>query len=159
MPPLPKPASRRQRRNRQAGLVVAERAEIPRPPRGMLKATRDRWAAYWNSDVSRVAQAAHLPLIERLFIRYDERDRVYRQMRKVGRLVKGSQGQPVRNPLLKYIDECDKQILMLEDRLGLSPRAMLQLGNTFADAVKSLDEVNRALETDDDEDPRLKAVR
>lgn len=127
-------------------------------PKRLLAATRERWVTYWESDVARVAQPVHLPIIERLFIRYDERERAYRLVRREGRLCLGSQGQPVQHPMLKYIDDCDKEIRQIEDRLGLSPRAMLQMGTTFADLTKAFDDRNRSLEADDDEDPRLQAL-
>jgi P27 family predicted phage terminase small subunit len=153
--PQPKSAAKRQRRNRQPALAVVSVPEKPKPPKRLLKATRDRWATYWESDVAKVAQAAHLPIIERLFTYYDERERAYRLVRKEGRLCVGSQGQDVQHPMLKYMLDCDKEIKTLEDRLGLSPRGMLQMGTTFADMMKSFEDRNRALEADDDEDPRL----
>lgn len=156
--PQPKPAAKRQRRNRQPALAVVPEREIPKAPKRMLGVTRDRWVTYWESDVAKVSQPAHLPIIERLFIRYDERERAYRLVRKEGRLTIGSQGQPVQHPMLKYIDDCDKEIRQLEDRLGLSPRAMLQMGTTFQDMLKSFEDRNRSLEADDDEDPRLQAL-
>lgn len=154
--PQPKPAGKRQRRNHQPELSVVSVHEVPKPPKRLLKVTRERWVVYWESDIAKVAQPAHIPIIERLFIRYDERERAYRLVRKHGRLCKGSQGQDVQHPMLKYIDDCDKAILALEDRLGLSPRGMLQLGTTFADVLRSFEDRNRSLETDDDDkDPRL----
>lgn len=153
--PQPKPAAKRQRRNRKPELSVVPASENPKPPKRLLKTTRDRWVTYWESDLAKVAQPAHLPIIERLFIRYDERERAYRLVRTEGRLCRGSQGQPVQHPMLKYIDDCDKEIRALEDRLGLSPQAMLRMGTTFSDMMKSFDDRNRAFEVDEDEDPRL----
>lgn len=102
-----------------------------------------------------------MPVITRLFTRYDERERAYRAVRKQGRVTTGSQGQVVAHPLLKYIDACDAEIRQLEDRLGLSPRGMAQLGANFAAAQKTLDDLNKSLDDTDvdgnghDDDPRL----
>lgn len=136
-------------------------------PAGLLKVTSARWDVYWNSELARATREAHIPIVERLFFRYDERERAYRTVRKQGRVTKGSQGQIVVHPLLKYIDACDAEIRQLEDRLGLSPRGMAQLGSNFAAVKKSLDDVNSSLEKDDDatdddsdgEDPRLQIAR
>lgn len=123
---------------------------------------RDRWLAYWQSELAQAARAVHVPIVERLFLRYDERERAYRTMRKQGRVTKGSQGQLVAHPLLKYIDACDAEIRQLEDRLGLSPRSMAALGSGFAKAQKSLDDLNSDMENDtqddSDTDPRLAVV-
>lgn len=85
-----------------------------------------------------------------------------RTVRRAGRVTKGSQGQLVLHPLLKYIDQCEAAIRQDEDRLGLNPRAMAQLGASFASAQKSLDELNSDMETDDqddgDGDPRVAIV-
>lgn len=113
--------------------------------------------------MAQATREAHIPIVERLFQRYDERERAYRTVRKQGRVATGSQGQVVAHPLLKYIDSCDAEIRQLEDRLGLSPRGMAQLGNHFAQAQRSLDDLNSTLETDipddDDSDPRIQAAR
>ena len=156
--PIAKADERRQRRNLRAPLVVSGTVDMPAPPSGLLKQTKERWATYWASDLAKAARESHLPMIERLFIRYDERDRAYRTVRKDGRVVEGSTHQLVAHPLLKYIDACDKEIRALEDRLGLSPKGMVSLGAAMIGAQKSLDDVNRSLEADDvdeEADPRI----
>ncbi len=158
--PVQKPHSRR--RNRPPGIALARSSgqEPPACPKGLLKVTRDSWAAYWQSDVAQVAQPVHLPIIRRLFLRYDGRERAHREVRRTGMLTTGSTGQDVQNPLLSYIDACDRAIQGMEDRLGLSPGAMLRMGNAFSGIRKSLDERNAAILIDEDEeDPRLKAIR
>jgi hypothetical protein len=74
-------------------------------------------------------------------------------------MVKGSTGQPVQNPLLKYLESCNKEIRALEGLFGLTPGAMQRMGGTVGFG-KSLDDMNRELEEDADKDPRrLKAVK
>ena len=71
--------------------------------------------------------------------------------------MKGSQGQPVLNPALRAVTAFDTSILALEDRLGLTPRARLQLGIQLNEAVRSLAELNRTLQEEEDgtdADPR-----
>ena len=55
-------------------------------------------------------------------------------------LVAGSQGQPVANPLSRVVLGYDSEIRQLEDRLGLSPRARLNLGVTFGQAHRSMED-------------------
>lgn len=161
--PISKPDHLRQRRNKRSPLVLRGERKIPDAPEGLLKIWERRWYSYWHSELAQAARESHLPMIERLFFRYDERERAYRTVRKKGRLVFGSQGQLVQNPLLKYIDACDNEIRQLEDRLGLSPKSMAALGSAFAGAQKSLDELNGSAEDDDtsdddNADPRISVV-
>lgn len=161
--PIPKAIDRRQRRNKGA-LALHAIGDMPAPPDRLLKETRDQWEAYWNSDLAHAVKDPQRNGVGRLFKLYDERERSYRQVRQKGRLVKGSQGQLVASPLLRYIAQCDAEIRQIEDRLGLNPRAWAQLGTAFASAQKNLDDLNTSLEHDDSEDdgndadPRLVKV-
>lgn len=149
--PLSKPDDRRQRRNKRPPLVLdGARTKAPSAPGYYLDITRKRWGAYWVSEFAQVVRVSQMPMIYRLFDRYDERERAMRVVRKQGRVVDGSQGQLVQHPLLKYIDSCDAAIVVLEDRLGLSPRGAAALGIGLAKAKKSLDEINAAMRADDD---------
>lgn len=158
-----KPTDRRQRRNHSPSLEIhtgsdlpVVQSEVPPYPTSLLKVTKLLWDTYWRSGVSDVAGEVDLPIVERLHRRYDERERACRAIRKkdVGRLTKGSQGQLILHPLLKYIDNCEAEIRQLEDRLGLSPNARLKMGATLAGAKRTLDEVNNSLTDADQEDPR-----
>jgi hypothetical protein len=97
------------------------------------------------------------PALLRLFTLLDERERCARAASKQ-RLIKGSQGQPVLNPLLKQVAALDTEIRQLEDRFGLTPLARLRLGVTFGEAHRSLADLNRALVEEvadvDEDDPR-----
>lgn len=158
---LPKVVHRRQGHHATSALRLVSPAESAHPEaapaseRSWLAITRRRWVQYWASPLARLAErATDLPAIERLFGLYDERERAYRAFRR-RRLVTGSQGQPVVNPLWKQVPVMDAEIRQLEDRLGLTPRARLQLGVTFGAAARSLEDLNQDLAIDDDRDPRL----
>lgn len=126
---------------------------MPPAPRGLLKLTRQLWSDYWRSALALVVQlGTDMPAVRRLFTLYDERERAYRAYRKE-RLVLGSEGQRVLNPLGRQMCRFDAEIRQLEDRLGLTPRSRLQLGIVYGEAKGSLDEINRSLEIDD-QDPR-----
>lgn len=167
--PLPKPAERRQRRNKPKALGVipggAAGGLAPAVPDGLLDATREEWDRFWGSELAQLVERdTDLPALERLFGLYDEHRRALREARKE-RLVVGSMGQMVLNPLLKYAEALAKEIRAMEDRFGLTPKARLALGIAFGDAARSLSDLNRMLEDDGDgdedgtaEDPRLRAV-
>lgn len=160
--PPPKPPGRRQRSSTRAlGVVEAPPVpEIPAPPRGLLKVTREAWAAFWASPVAgAVDPVSDLAAVVRLFELRDERERCWRAVRSE-RLVVGSRGQPALNPLCRRVSTLDREITALEDRFGLSPLARLKLGVQFNEAARSLEELNRLLaRVDDDEpDPRIVEV-
>lgn len=170
MPPTPKPAERRQRRNKTGvgHILPAAPAELPACPKGsngkpMLKATRDAWVAFWDSDVARLVDTrSDLPSLHRLFRLYDERQKIDNHVARHGRLTTGSTGQTTLDPLYKEQSSVDARITALEDRFGLTPLARLKLGVTFGQAAESLDRMNQDFGQDpddaDDDDPRLRAI-
>lgn len=148
--------------------VVARRTlpEVPKCPAKLagkepLSSTVGAWDRLWQSDVVSVVDLkSDMESVVRWASLLDERERVFRVFRGQ-RIVEGSSGQPALNPLWAVVRACDAELRALEDRIGLSPKARLMLGITYAEAGKSLDELNRLMEVDDDEpiaDPRLQAV-
>jgi P27 family predicted phage terminase small subunit len=83
--------------------------------------------------------------LEMLLRMRDERDTEFR-MGKRQRIVMGSQGQPVINPMLNHAVVLQKEIRALEDRLGLNPAARLRLGILLGDATRSIADVNEEFE-------------
>lgn len=147
--PAPKPANERQRRNhRDIGEIVPiESARlIPNHPPGLLAITKAAWESFWTTPLAQIITDADLPALHRLFDLYDELDRIWRAAKK-HRIVTGSQGQDVLNPLYKQSDSLRNEIRQLEDRFGLTPMARLKLGVKFGEAKRSL-----ADEVDDDDD-------
>jgi P27 family predicted phage terminase small subunit len=138
---------------------------VPVCPREFLVQTRRVWEAFWGSELAQAVDAAtDAHALRRLFSLFDERERAYRAFREK-RLVRGSQGQLVLNPLWRHAAVMDSEIRQLEDRFGLTPRARLALGITLGEAQKSLEDMNRRLNEDQDEDgqspadPRLAIAR
>jgi hypothetical protein len=160
--PLPKPSERRQRRNASSAsnLVVLERVERPVPdaPTGLLKATVTAWTEFWRSSVAGLVEDGDMETVRRLFCLRDERERAYRAFRR-SRFVSGSKRQPVLNPLARYMLSLDGEIRQLEAVFGIGPVARLRAGIAFAEATRSLDELNRTLDVEAVEldDPRLEA--
>jgi P27 family predicted phage terminase small subunit len=156
--PTSKPPDRRQGHRDRTVVELRpapEPAEAPEAPSRLLKVTREAWAAYWSAPVASVVdRRSDLPAIRRLFTLYDERERCYRSAR-TARVVAGSQGQPVLNPLYKHMTTLDAEIRQMEDRFGLTPASKGRLGITLAEAV---DQWWRLLpddtDGDDTDDPR-----
>lgn len=159
MSTLPKPPERRQRRNhRGAELVRPDDAPLLAPPAPdeLSPTLRAAWDAYWSSGVARLVEPSDVPALARLFELYEERARALAMYRDEP-VMEGSTGQAVLSPFGAEVASLDKRVAELEDRFGLSPRARLQLGVTFGEAFRSLDDLNRKLTSadDDDDDPRI----
>ena len=117
----------------------------PLPPRGLLKRSRERWRGYWNSQVARaVDPVADLHLVERWIKAVDEYERVLPVFEKT-RLVKGSMGQLVMNPLAAYLQQVKGELSKCETELGLTPMARLRLGLVAAQGQLTVEELNRRL--------------
>ena len=157
--PIPTPPARRQRRNKRWGpaLVSDAQVRVPDPPRELLAVTRRLWESYWTSPLIGVVQVeTDLPAIQRMFTLYDERERAYRGYRKA-RLVAGSRGQVALSPLGKQMLAMDAEIRQLEDRFGCTPKSRAQLGLKLAEAQRTLEDLNRDVEVDWQDDPRLES--
>lgn len=165
--PTPKPDDRRQRRNSRAVVSVKRNgdriAQIPDPPDDLLPATVEDWERFWASDVALVLEAdSDMPGVRRLFQLYDDHERARRAY--VDRpFIEGSQGQPVLNPMERVRESLATEIRLMEDRLGMNPKARLQLGIQMTEARKSLNDLMTGLDPyrdddDDDHEAKLEAV-
>ena len=126
-----------------------KKREIPELTGRTLKSTKIWWNSFWQSDLSTAIDIkTDLPVIERLASLMDERERVFRQAKK-DRLVVGSQGQVVLNPLYKALLSLDAEIRQLEDRIGLNPKARVSLGIQIGQAKKTLADLNTELDIED----------
>ena len=111
-----------------------------------LKNTKLWWEDFWNSDLaSAIDIKSDGQVIYRLATLIDERERIYKQAKK-DRLVIGSQGQAVINPLYSALLKVDAEIRQLEDRIGMSPKSRISLGISIGQAKKSLADLNAQLE-------------
>lgn len=154
-----KPAERRQNRSTSDLGVLTGGAFQPVAPDNLLPETREIWESFFRSPLAGAVDETHLPALERLFSLIDERERAYRAIQATERIVTGSTGQPVLNPLYKLIQSFDVEIRNLEDRFGLNPKAGLSLGVQLGEAKKTLDDLNRALDDEaEEQDPRIVAI-
>lgn len=122
-----------------------------------LPATKDKWDSYWMADVARAATEVDLSALGRLFTYYDEWERCYAAAKDGGRMVEGSQGQPVLNPLYKHMDSLEGLISKLEAELGMTPLARQRLGLAITETKKSVAELNKMAEEPNDDTEALEA--
>ncbi len=143
-----KPAARRQRRNKPNLIVLdggAKKVSVHAAPKGLLQETRASWQAFWGSPLARIIESTDLPALRRLFLLYDEHARCWRAFR-TKRIVAGSRGQVRLNPLGQFICALASEIRQLERVFGFSPRARLQLGLTYGEAQRSLEDLAREVQ-------------
>jgi len=154
MPRMPKPKQLRQNTERRdVGLVAIDGglSGAPDATAGWLAVTKAEWVGYWTSPLAQIAlPAVDESLLRRMFGLRDERERMMRVVRRA-RIVVGSRGQPRPNPLYPQVQSLDAEIRQLEDRIGGNPRARLQLGISLGEAVRSLADLNAAMDTDADD--------
>ena len=167
MPAPKKPVDRVQRRNKpktpDKQVVNINTAKVPKPP-VLPAALKDEWNTLWQSDLAaHWNQDSDLLAMRRLFGLY-KRLAKYEQEGDRSAVTEGSTGQLTMHPLLKAADTLRPQILALEDRFGLTPMARLKLNISLGDSVISLDEMNKRLAADEDDDaddeldPRLTSI-
>jgi len=126
-----------------------KKREIPELTGRTLKSTKIWWNDFWQSDLAAAIDIkSDLPVIQRLASLMDERERIFKQAKK-DRLVVGSQGQVVLNPLYKALLSIDAEIRNLEDRIGLNPKARVSLGIQIGMAKKTLSDLNSELDLED----------
>lgn len=99
----------------------------PKPPPGLLKASRDRWRAFWESQAAQAVDVeSDLPRLVRWVHATDEYDRAAKIV-KQARLVRGSTGQPSLNPLVTYLVHLEGVISRAEAEFGMTPLSRLKL--------------------------------
>lgn len=107
----------------------------PDSPAGLLKASKDRWAAFWASDVARkVDQLADMPRLVRWIEQSDQYDRVTAEVARHWTVL-GSTGQTRINPLLTFLSQLDAQLARTEAEFGMTPLARQRLRDDHRPAV------------------------
>ena len=143
-----KPVEQREHRIRPKLVDISayKEREIPKLKGRYLKNTKLWWEDFWNSDLATaIDPKSDQSAIYRLATLIDERERIYKQAKK-DRLVVGSQGQVVLNPLYSAMLKLDAEIRQLEDRLGMNPKSRISLGIQLGQMKKTLADLNADLE-------------
>ena len=143
-----KPVDQREHRIRPklVDIDAYKKRNIPKLSGRYLKITKNWWEDFWNSDLATaIDEKSDQSAIYRLATLIDERERIYKQAKK-DRLVVGSQGQVVLNPLYSAMLKLDAEIRQLEDRMGMNAKARVSLGISIGQAKKTLADLNADLE-------------
>jgi P27 family predicted phage terminase small subunit len=116
--------------------------DAPAPPSGLLKASRERWIAFWSSDVARAVDvAADGDRLTRWITYVDEWHRAMRDFRRQ-RVAQGSMGQPRLHPLAGCLAQLEQAIARAEGELGLTPLARMKLGVATEEAALTAQRLN-----------------
>jgi P27 family predicted phage terminase small subunit len=165
MPAPRKTAGRRQDNRPQRGgpLVIVPidgAVQVPEPPAvhgGLLKASLETWERFWRSLPAQAAEDVDVTVAERWIVAHDEWKRAINAVRRQ-RLVDGSTGQPVLNPLAAWATSREGEMQRCEVQLGVGTKNRLTLGITAGQARLTAAQLNRmAEEGDGDEDEVLDA--
>ena len=143
-----KPVDQREHRIRPKLVDISayKKRDIPQLRGRYLKNTKLWWEDFWNSDLaSAIDTKSDQQAVYRLATLIDERERIFKQAKK-DRLVVGSQGQAVLNPLYSAMLKIDAEIRQLEDRLGMNPKSRISLGIQLGQMKKTLADLNADLE-------------
>ena len=143
-----KPVDQREHRIRPKVVDIGayKKRDIPQLKGRYLKNTKLWWEDFWNSDLaSAIDTKSDQSAVYRLATLIDERERIYKQAKK-DRLVVGSQGQVVLNPLYSAMLKLDAEIRQLEDRIGMNPKSRVSLGIQIGQAKRTLADLNADLE-------------
>ena len=156
MPARKKPNGRQDNRAARSNVLALRPDDqiitVPQAPTGLLKATKERWEAFFNSDLAKAVEEVDLAALERLFRYYDQWARYEAIVRKKP-TTEGSKGQVRANPLAQRMKDIEATITRLEDAFGITPLARMKLGIAVGTARLTAAEINRmAQENDGDRD-------
>ena len=143
-----KPVDQREHRIRPKLVDISayKQRDLPKLRGRYLKNTKLWWEDFWNSDLATAIDTkSDQQAVYRLATLIDERERIFKQAKK-DRLVVGSQGQAVLNPLYSAMLKIDAEIRQLEDRLGMNPKSRISLGIQLGQMKKTLADLNADLE-------------
>lgn len=144
-----------QRGGRGRGITVRARdgsLVVPDPPTGLRAYGKRAWAEFWQSDVSAVVQMeADREELEHWARCVDERKRLWDIVKK-SRLIKGSHGQLMTNPLVRQIRDLTVDINRVSDRFGMNPTSRFRLQFSATAVVHSANELMDLLNDDSDDE-------
>ena len=158
--PAPKPRDIRQNKIKrpEVGIVKVDPASkpvIPLAPKGLTTASKKRWRTFWLSPLASVVEiSTDLHRVERWIQAVDEYEKVGKVFRS-SRLVKGSTGQPVLNPLASYLTSLEATISRAEQELGMTPLARLKLGIAVGQAKLTAEALNKSLNEAGQDRPQI----
>lgn len=125
------------------GALVPANATVPEAPHGLLKPSNEAWARLWESPVANaIDRDADMHRIQRWILLVDEFWRTSKQLKKEPRLIDGSKGQRVLNPLYTLLFTLEDKIAKTEAEFGLTPKARAALGLDLGRAALTAAQLN-----------------
>ena len=139
-------------KNTETVVLTANAArKVPGAPKGLTPEARATWREFWRSPLaSAVDYAGDGPALRRWIWLVSERDRLvarfYSQSEeRLSLTTFGSTGNTVLHPLLRLEERLSREIMMYEDRFGMTPLARMRLGVAIGQAHESLDGMRKRL--------------
>lgn len=136
---------------RRQGITLAQSPEPPKIPTapnphgGLLTASKTAWVAFWESISAAAAEQVDLVVAERWILAYDEHRRSLTAVRKA-RIVAGSTGQPVLNPLATWVASREAAMHKAEQQLGIGMKNRADLAIGVGTAKMTAEQLNRMTE-------------
>lgn len=127
-----------------------EEPEIPDPPPGLLKISKDAWTALFMSPQAAAIEGVQRTVAWRWVQAFDKVQRYQKTIAKVGDFVKGSQGQMVANPAISALAAERVELNKLERQLGIGLRNRADLGLTEGQAQLTAAELNAMMREADE---------
>lgn len=109
------------------------------------------WDRFWLSPVAQAldgVQGVDRYVVEEWIRAVDELELLQRVI-EGSRLVQGSQGQPVNNPLTSQRDEARRVVWRCQEKLGLTPQDRARLGLTIGEGKMTAARLNQMLREDE----------
>jgi len=114
-------------------------ATAPAAPEHLDDVAARVWADVWSAGLGFYVEATDSHTIERYASLQGRRRLFLDELEADGYTTVGSQGQLVMHPLARVVSEIEGKLVALEDRLGLSPQARLNLGISQVEVKSKLD--------------------
>lgn len=152
MPAKRKPPTQRQdnRPTRQRHLEVVKPGKKPavrKPalPANLRATTKKLWDAFWSSEIAAAITPEMHGAVLRWIRTYDQWVRAMDVVEKEP-FVTGSQGQPVKNPLMDWISSRETELARLERDFGLTIKARADLGISVGQAQMTAHQLNQMIQ-------------
>lgn len=118
--------------------------EVPPPPAGLRPEIEQQWRDIWDAGGARVVMILDMPALKRLFQyrnRHADITEYLDGLAPADLVTTGSTGQERVHPLAEHVAKLERLILMLEEKLGLTPMARARLGIALAESRRTWQDV------------------
>lgn len=120
--------------------IVAPSRDIPESPIELGPSGQARWESIWTAGYW-LRPDQDSPWIEQICQAYDDMEAFRAQIREMGLIVKGYNGQEAANPLIKEVRALEATIRTCLSALGFSPTDRARLNLTEVQAASKLQEM------------------